>query len=123
MSSERIPLSSGVDSRFYAAHDVSAGDSGASGIARRIIPGVTILSVLFAAGSTIYGSVQAESAVMVLPFTVVLCWMFIHFLLLFFSKKDHHEFHPPAWFLFVSSGHIFIQSLIVIILTLFKKPT
>ncbi|CAF0764556.1 unnamed protein product [Adineta ricciae] len=123
MSSERIPLSSGIDSSFYAAHEVSARDSGTSGIARRIVPGLTIVCVLFAAGSTIYGSVQAESAAMVLPFTVVLCWTFIHCLLLFFSRKDHHEFHPPAWFLFVSSGHIFIQSLIVIILTLFTKST
>ncbi|UJR32162.1 hypothetical protein I4U23_019629 [Adineta vaga] len=122
MSGERIPLSSAsVDASFYTGQEVSTGDSGTSGIARRILHGLTIISVLVAAGTTIYGSVQAESAVIVLPFIVVLTWLFIHFLLLFFSKKDHHDFHPPAWFIFVSSGHIFIQSLIVIILTLFKK--
>lgn len=125
MRNEKIPLTGpgAADAGFYSGKEVSAGDTGTSGIARRLLHGLTTLSVLIAAGTTIYGSVQADSAFLILPFTVVLCWLFVHFLLLFFSKKDHHDFHPPAWFIFVSSGHIFIQSLVVIILTLFKKPT
>jgi hypothetical protein len=124
MTSETIPLTgSPADSSFYTGDEVSTGEVGTSGISRRVLHGLTILSVLIAFGCTIYGAVQAESAVIILPFTVILVWVFIHFLLLFFTQRDHHEFHPPAWFIFISSGHIFIQSLVVIILTLLKKPT
>jgi hypothetical protein len=123
MSGEKIPLTgSHTDNGFYGGHETSAGDAGTSGMSRRILHGLTIISVLIAGGCTIYGCFQAGSAVIVLPFSVVLIWLFIHFLLLFFARKEHHDFHPPAWFIFVSSGHIFIQSLVVIILTLFKKP-
>ncbi|CAF0794717.1 unnamed protein product [Adineta steineri] len=122
MRSEKIPLTgSHVDAGFYTGREISTGDAGTSGISRRILHGLTIISVLIACGCSIYGSFQAETPFMILPFLVVLIWIFIHFLLLFFARREHHEFNPPAWFIFVSSGHIFIQSLIVIILTLFKK--
>jgi hypothetical protein len=124
MKSETIPLTgSPGGSGFYTGHEGSIGEGGTSGMSRRVLHGLTIISVLVAFGCTIYGSVQAETPAMALPFSVVLIWLFIHFLLLFFARKEHHDFHPPAWFIFVSCGHILIQSLVVIILTLFKRPT
>ncbi|CAF1166320.1 unnamed protein product [Rotaria sp. Silwood1] len=123
-SDEGIPLvRAQIDKSYYTGQERSTGEVGTSGISRRILQGLTIMSVLVACGCSIYGSVQAESPFIILPFLVVILWIFIHFLLLFFAQRQQHEFHPPAWFIFVSSGHIFIQSLIVIILTLFKKQT
>jgi hypothetical protein len=123
MNGEQVPLAGpNADSSFYTGQEVSTGEVGTSGISRRILHGLTIISVLIASGCTIYGSLQAGSAVLALPFLIVLIWLFIHFILLFFAQNDQHEFHPPSWFIFMSSGHIFIQSLVVIILTLFKKP-
>jgi len=124
MRSEKIPLTGPyTDNGFYNGQETSTGDAGTGGISRRVLHGITIISVLIACGCSIYGSFQAESPFILLPFLVVMIWLFIHFVLLFFARREQHEFHPPAWFIFVSSGHIFIQSLIVIILTLFKKPT
>ena len=124
MNSERIHLvGSHEDNNFYTGKETSTGEIGTSGISRRVLHGLTIISVLIAFGCSVYGSVQTESPFIILPFLVVLIWLFIHFLLLFFAQRERHDFHPPAWFIFVSSGHIFIQSLIVIILTLFKKQT
>jgi hypothetical protein len=121
MSGEKIPLVGPTG--FYTGDETFTGDAGTSGISRRVLHGLTIISVLIACGCSIYGSFQAESPLIILPFIVVMIWLFIHFLLLFFARREHHEFHPPAWFIFVSSGNIFIQSLVVIILTLFKKQT
>ncbi|CAF2771719.1 unnamed protein product [Rotaria sp. Silwood2] len=124
MNDENIPLTGHkTDNSFYTGQETSTGEVGTSVISRRILHGLTIISVLIACGCSIYGSIQAESPFIILPFLVVIIWLFIHFLLLFFARRQQHEFHPPAWFIFVSSGHIFIQSLIVIILTLFKKQT
>ncbi|CAF3597014.1 unnamed protein product, partial [Rotaria sp. Silwood2] len=119
MNGENIPLTgSNADNSFYTGKEVSTGEVGTSGISRWILHGLIVIPVLIACGCTIYGSVQDKSVVIVLPFIVVLVWLSIHFLLLYFIRKDQHDFHPPAWFIFVSCGHIFIQSLIVIILTL-----
>jgi len=119
MSGERIPLvGHQTDNSFYSGQEISTGEAGTSGISRRILHGLTIISVIIACGCTVYGSLQAHTPYMALPFAVVLIWLLIHLLLLFFARREHHDFHPPAWFLFVSSGNIFIQSLIVIILTL-----
>ncbi|CAF1201925.1 unnamed protein product [Rotaria sordida] len=119
MNGEKIPLvGSRTDDGFYTGQEISTGEIGTSGISRRILHGLTIISVLVACGCSIYGSVQAKSPLIILPFLVVIIWLFIHFLLLFFAQRQQHDFHPPAWFIFVSSGHIVIQSLIVIILTL-----
>jgi len=119
MDSEKQPLTTPIlDSNFYSGQEVSTGEIGAGGISRRILHGLTIISVLIASGCTIYGTVEVGSAVLVLPFLIVIIWLFIHFVLIFFAKNDEHDFHPPAWFIFVSSGQIFIQSLVVIILTL-----
>ncbi|CAF1025973.1 unnamed protein product [Rotaria magnacalcarata] len=107
-----------TDNGFYTGTEQSTGEVGTSGISRRILHGLTVISVLIACGCTAYGSIQNKSAVFLLPLIVVLIWLFVHFLLLYFIQNDKHDFHPPAWFIFVSSGHIFIQSLIVIILTL-----
>ena len=125
MSSEKIPLvgSKSIDNNYYTGAETSTGDAGTSGISRRVLHGLTIISVLIACGCSIYGSFQAESPFILLPFIVVILWLFIHFLLLVFVRREQHNFHPPAWFIFVSSGNIFIQSLVVIILTLFKKQT
>ncbi|CAF1179503.1 unnamed protein product [Rotaria sordida] len=124
MIGEKIPLTgSNTNNSFYTGKEVSTGEVGTSRISRRVLHGLTIIPVLVACGCTIYGAVQTQSAVVALPFIIVLIWFFIHFLLLYFIQKDHHNFHPPAWFMFVSSGHIFIQSFIVIILTLVKKQT
>ncbi|CAF1012368.1 unnamed protein product [Rotaria sp. Silwood1] len=124
MNGEKIPLTGPItENSFYTGKEVSTGEVGSSGISRRVLHGLTIISVLIACGCTIYGLFQTKSAVIVLPFIIVLIWLSIHFLLLYFMRKDQHDFHPPAWFIFVSSGHIFIQSLIVIILTLVKKQT
>ncbi|CAF3782850.1 unnamed protein product [Rotaria sordida] len=107
MSGEKIPLTgSNTNNSFYTGKEASTGEVGTSGISRRVLHGLTIIPVLVACGCTIYGAVQTQSAVVALPFII-----------------DHHNFHPPAWFMFVSSGHIFIQSFIVIILTLVKKRT
>lgn len=122
MNGEKIPLTgSYVDNNFYSGQEISTGEVGSSGISRRILHGLTIISVLIAGGCTAYGAVEGHSAAFLLPFMVVLIWLFIHVVLLYFIRTDKHDFHPPPWFIFVSSGHIFIQSLIVIILTLFKK--
>jgi len=121
MSGERIPLTGSQpqpDSSFYTGQEISAGEPGSSGVSRRILHGLTIISVIIALGCSIYGLFQSDTPLIVLPFVVVILWLFIHFFLLFFARREHHDFHPPAWFIFVSSGHIFIQSLIVIILTL-----
>ena len=122
MSGEKIALVGPKgDNGFYTGQETSSGEPGTSGISRRILPGLTIISVLIALGCSAYGVIQTESPLIVLPFLVVMMWIIIHFLLLYFVRREEHDFHPPAWFLFVSSGHIFIQSLVVIILTLFKK--
>jgi hypothetical protein len=112
-----------TDNSFYTGKEASTGEIGTSGISRKILHGLTIISVLIACICTIYGSVIDASAVLVLPLIVTLTWLFVHFALLFFSNNDQHDFHPPAWFIFVSSGHIFIQSLVVLILTLYKNST
>jgi len=120
MSGERIPLTgSNMDNSFYTGQEGSIGESGTSGRSRRVLHGLTIISVLIACGCTIYGSVQAGSVAIILPFIVVLSWLIIHFLLVLFSGNENHNFHPPAWFIFVSSGQILIHSLVVVILTLF----
>jgi hypothetical protein len=119
MDSEKISLVTPVlDSNFYSGQEISTGEIGTSGISRLILHGLTIISVLIASGCTIYGTIRAGSAVLVLPFLIVFIWLFIHFVLIFFAKNGEHDFHPPAWFIFVSSGQIFIQSLVVMILTL-----
>jgi len=124
MSGERIPLTgSQPDSSFYTGQETSSGEAGTSGVSRRVLHGLTIISVIIAIGSTIYGYFQADTPMIILPFVVVILWLFIHILLLVFARRESHEFHPPGWFIFVSSGNIFIQALIVIILTLFKRPT
>jgi hypothetical protein len=124
MSSERIPLvGSSTEDGFYTGEQRSAGEVGTTGVSRRILHGLTIISVMIAIGSTIYGYFQADTPMIILPFVVVILWLFIHILLLVFARRESHDFHPPGWFIFVSSGNIFIQALIVIILTLFKRPT
>ena len=122
MSKENIGLLSHQGQNgFYAGDEKSTDDNGNSGKSQRILHLLTIVSVLIAAGCTIYGAVQAESSLIVLPFVIVIMWLIIHCLLIVFARNPKHEFNPPGWFLFVSSGHIVIQSLAVIILTLFKK--
>ena len=122
MRTERIPLvGSTAESSFYNKDEGSSGEPGTSGISRRILYGLTILSVLVACGCSIYGTVQSKSFFILFPFSVVILWLVIHCFLIFFLRGEQHDFNPPAWFLFVSSGHIFIQSLVVIILTLFKQ--
>lgn len=119
MSDERIPLAgSQQDNSFYSGQETSTGDVGTSGASRRILHGLTIISVLIACGCTGYGFITADTPLIVLPLVVVVLWLILHVLLLIFARGEKHEFHPPAWFIFVSSGNIFIQSLIVIILTL-----
>lgn len=122
MSNENVGLLSHQGQNgFYAGDEKSTDDGGSTGKSRRILHLLTIVSVLIAAGCTIYGVVQAESPLIVLPFVTVILWIIIHCLLIMFAGNPKHEFNPPGWFLFVSSGHIVIQSLVVIILTLFKK--
>ncbi|CAF0936111.1 unnamed protein product [Adineta steineri] len=122
MNHEKLPLvTSNVDNSYYAGNERSTDDSGTNGRTRRILHGLTIISVLIAASFTIYGCVVAESAAIILPFFILSSWIFIHCCLLFFGQKEHHDFHPPEWFIFITSGHIILQSLLVIMLTLFKK--
>lgn len=124
MDGEKTPLAGpNPDSSFYSGKEVSTGNIGSAGLSRRILHGLTIISVLVASGCTIYGCVEGETAVFFLPFFITLTWLLIHFAFLYFAKNDQHDFHPPPWFVFISSGHIFMQALVVIILTLFKKPT
>jgi hypothetical protein len=126
MNGEKVPITTTVSSTengFYTGQEVSTGSVGTTGISRRVLHGLTIISVFVASICTIYGSVQAASAAFLLPFFIVLTWLVIHFVLLYFAQNDQHDFHPPAWFLFISSGHIFMQSLVVIILTVFKAET
>jgi hypothetical protein len=120
MSDERIPLvGSQPDNSFYTGQETSTGEVGTSGGSRRILHGLTIISVIVACGGTVYGFFQSGTPFIVLPIAIVILWVLIHFLLLFFAKREKHDFHPPAWFIFVSSGNIFIQALIVTILTLY----
>jgi hypothetical protein len=122
MASETHRLTSPSDRSFYGTNNrLSASETGATGSARRILHGLTIISVLVATGCSIYGLVQSQSGLIVLPFAVVLVWCFIHIVLLIFLRRAKDDFHPPGWFVFVSGGHIFIQSLVAIILTLFKQ--
>lgn len=122
MSGEKIGLlGQNGPNGFYAGDERSADEAGTSGISRRMLHGLTIIAVLIAFGCSIYGTVLAESPVIVLPFVTVIMWIVIHCFLIVFARKAHHEFNPPGWFIFVSSGNIVIQSLVVIILTLFKK--
>jgi hypothetical protein len=122
MNGETTPLTgSNMDNSFYTGQEGSIGEYGTSGKLRRVLHGLPIIFVLIACGFTIYGSVQAGSAAIILPFIVVFSWLIIHFLLLLFSRNENHNFHPPAWFIFVSIGQIFIHSLTVVILTLIKK--
>ena len=124
MSSERTPLTgASADDNFYSGEETSTGESGSKGVTKRILHGLTIISVLVAAGTSIYGIFQSDTPLIVLPFASVVPWVFLHLLLIFFARREEHEFHPPGWFIFISSGNIFIQSLIVIILTFFKRPT
>jgi hypothetical protein len=124
MTSERAPLvASPTDNGFYTGQETSAGEAGTSGVSRRVLHGVTIVSVIIACACSVYGLFQADTPLIMLPLLVVIIWLFIHLILLFFARQEKHEFHPPAWFIFVSSGQIFIQSLIVIILTPFTRPT
>src|ERR1700749_2185986 len=119
MSSEGIPLvGPQPDASFYTGQETSTGEIGTSGISRKVLHGLTIISVIVAFCCTIYGFFQVDTPLIVLPFVVVALWLVIHFFLLFFARREKHDFHPPAWFIFVSGGHIFIQSLVVIILTL-----
>lgn len=123
MSYEKIPLTSGSngDGSFYTGEERSIGSAGAGGLSRRLLHGLTIVSVLVAGGCTIYGSVEAKSGAMLLPAFVVSIWLIVHCVLLYFARNEQHDFHPPGWFVFVSSAHIVIQAIVVIVLTLFKK--
>lgn len=122
MNGEKTPAPGTTpENGYYTGQETSTGDIGSSGLPYKILHAATLISVLVAFGCTISGSVQAESAIFFLPFLLTLMWFFIHLALLYFSKKDQHNFSPPAWFVFISSGHIFMQALVVIILTLFKK--
>ena len=111
------------DNTFYTGQEVSTGDIGSSGISRRILHVLTFLSLIAAGACTIYGSFEAGSAVLALPFFTVLMWLFIHLSLILFARNNQHEFHPPSWFIFVASGHLFMQSIAVMIITIFKKAT
>lgn len=122
MNRETQPLTgTSTDNNFYTGNEQSTGESGTRGVSKRILHGLTIISVLIAAGTSIYGIFEADTPLIILPFVAVVLWVIIHLLLIFFIRREKHEFHPPGWFIFVSSGNIFIQSLIVIILTLFKR--
>jgi hypothetical protein len=122
MSSERIPLvGSPTENGFYTGEETSTGDIGSSGASRRILHGLTIISVLGAIGTSIYGLFEADTPMIILPLIVVILWLFIHVLLIIFARAESHEFHPPGWFIFISSGNIFIQAIIVMILTIFEK--
>jgi hypothetical protein len=128
MSAERIPLvgppaTSSTENGFYTGEETSTGDVGSSGVSRRILHAMTIISVLVAIGCSVYGYFVAETPLIMFPLIVVIIWVFIHILLIVFARAEKHEFNPPGWFMFVSSGNIFIQALIAIILTPFKKPT
>ena len=79
MSNEKIPLTgSNGDGSFYTSEESSVGSMGASGLSRRLLHGLTILSVLVAGGCTIYGSVEAKLGTMLLPLLVVVTWVSIH---------------------------------------------
>ena len=121
MSGEKIPLGGNHGTGFYSGSEQSGGEPGSSGFSRRILRVFTIISALVACGCSIYGIFEAKNAVIILPFIVVVLWLIIHFLILIFSRHEKEDFNPPAWFIFVSGGHIFIQSLIVIILTLVNQ--
>ena len=125
MSGERIPLTdpTSAENGFYTGEETSTGAVGATGASRRILHILTVISVLVAIGTSIYGFFEADTPLIMLPLVVVIIWLFIHIFLIVFARHETHEFHPPGWFIFVSSGNIFIQALIVIILTLFKRPT
>jgi hypothetical protein len=121
MTDERLALVSNKNNNnFYSGQQVSSGEPGTNGISRYILHGVTVISVLIACGCSIYGVYQVKSLVILFPLIIVIMWFLIHLLLLFFSGNDKYMFQPPAWFIFVSSGHILIQSLVAIILALFK---
>src|SRR5579871_6007869 len=90
-----------TDSGYYDGHEISTGEVGTSGISRQILHGLTIISVLIALGCSIYGSFQAKSPFIILPFFVIIIWLVIHILLLIFARREKHDFHPPAWFIFV----------------------
>jgi hypothetical protein len=124
MTDEKLPLTgTNPENGFYTGQEVSGGDVGSTGISRRLLHGLTAISVLGASICTVYGSIQAGSVVLVLPFVIILIWLFIHLTLIFFAKNDQHNFQPPSWFIFISSGHIFMQAVVVMILTLYKKGT
>lgn len=125
MNRETIPLTgTSTDNNFYSGNEPSSGgESGTRGVTKRILHGLTIISVLIAAGTSVYGIFEADTPLIILPFIVVVLWGIIHLFLILFLRREKHDFHPPGWFIFVSSGNIFIQSLIVIILTLFKRAT
>jgi hypothetical protein len=124
MNNETAPLTgTNPENGFYTGQEVSSGEVGSSGMSRRLLHGLTIISILGASICTIYGSVEAGSVVLVLPFVIILIWLFIHITLLFFARSEQHNFQPPSWFIFISSGHIFMQAIVVMILTLFKIGT
>lgn len=121
MNGENVPLiPSNGDNSFYTGKEGSTGEVGTSGLSRFIQYGLPIISMLVASGCTIYGTIQAKSILLALPFIIILFWLVIHFLLLYFIRNEKHEFHPPGWFIFVSSCHICTQSIIVAILTVAK---
>lgn len=125
MTDEKSPLTgtTNPDNNFYTGQETSTGDVGSSGMSRRILHVLTVLSLLAAGACTIYGSFEAGSAVFALPFFSVLMWLFVHLSLILFARSDQHDFHPPSWFIFVSSGHLFMQSIVIMVLTIFKKVT
>jgi hypothetical protein len=119
MTDGKAPLTgTNPENGFYTGQEVATGEVGSSGMSRILLHGLTAISVVGASICTIYGSVQAGSAVLVIPFVIILIWLFIHITLIFFAQNDQHNFQPPSWFIFISSGHIFMQAIVVMILTL-----
>lgn len=124
MTDEKTPLTgnnSNPDNNFYTGQETSTGFTGSGEISRRILHGLTLVSFLAAIGCTIFGSVQAASAVFALPLFTILMWLFIHLTLLLFARNDQHDFSPPSWFIFFASGHLIMQCIGVMVLTIFNK--
>ena len=124
MTDEKTPLTgtnSNPENHFYTGQEGSTGSVGSSEISRRILHGLTLAAFLAAIGCTIFGSVEAGSAVLALPLFTLLMWLFIHLSMLLFARGDQHDFTPPSWFIFFASGHFCMQCVAVMVLTIFEK--